>query len=284
MVQVTADLLRQWALPAPGGDGDKHDRGTVVVLGGTTETPGAVLLAGLAALRAGAGRLQIVTVEPTSAALGVTVPEALVVGLAADSDGGIDPAALAAVDTRLATADALVLGPGLSRGSAPELIDRALRFRKGAPVVVDAGALAGLAALGRSRDLLGAAAVLTPNSGELAALLDTEDAVEDETTAAAVAERYGAVVVIRGWVVAPDGSRWHNAAGNPGLGTSGSGDVLAGLVAGLLARGATPAQAGVWGQHLHATAGDRLAERIGGLTFLARELLDEVPAVIRDQR
>jgi ADP-dependent NAD(P)H-hydrate dehydratase len=99
-----------------------------------------------------------------------------------------------------------------------------------------------------------------------------------------VADRYGAIVSSRGWVVCPDGRSWREEAGGIGLGTSGSGDVLAGLVGGLLARGADPAQAAVWGQYLHSAAGDRLTARLGRLGFLARELLDEVPAVLSTLR
>jgi NAD(P)H-hydrate repair Nnr-like enzyme with NAD(P)H-hydrate dehydratase domain len=84
--------------------------------------------------------------------------------------------------------------------------------------------------------------------------------------------------------VSPDGRAWREEAGGIGLGTSGSGDVLAGLVGGMLARGADPAQAAVWGQYLHAAAGDRLAARVGRLGFLARELLDEVPPVLAGLR
>jgi NAD(P)H-hydrate repair Nnr-like enzyme with NAD(P)H-hydrate dehydratase domain len=90
------------------------------------------------------------------------------------------------------------------------------------------------------------------------------------------------VVALRGAVATPDGDLWVSGAGQAGLGTSGSGDVLAGLVAGLLARGAEPAQAAVWGSHLHATAGERLAARVGPLGYLARELLDEAPAVLTE--
>ena len=95
-----------------------------------------------------------------------------------------------------------------------------------------------------------------------------------------MAARYDAVVSTRGWVVTPGGAAWRDEAGGAGLGTSGSGDVLAGVVGGLLARGCMPAQAAVWGQYAHAAAGDRLAARLGRVGFLARELLDELPAVL----
>src|SRR5215203_2967331 len=109
-IVITPNLLRAWPLPLP-EQGDKHVRGTVLVIGGSAETPGATLLAGTAALRAGAGRLQIATSEAVAGMLAVTVPEALVVGVP-ETDGALDvEAALAALEGRLAAADCVLLGP-----------------------------------------------------------------------------------------------------------------------------------------------------------------------------
>ncbi len=281
---VSPLLLRSWAPAEPGDDGDKHSRGTVAVVGGGTSTPGAVLLAGLAALRAGAGRLQVMTVDTTSVALGVALPEAMVSGLPADDAGSLSSDAADEVAQALSGAGTVVLGPGLSGDGVRPLLERLLpRLGDDATLVLDANALTALA--GRPQLLAPVAqrTVLTPNSGELAALLDGEQLPEREA-AVAVVERYGAVVSARGWVVSPDGRTWRLEAGGIGLGTSGSGDVLAGLVGGMLARGGDPAQAAVWGQYLHAAAGDRLAARVGRLGFLAREVLDEVPAVLSTLR
>lgn len=255
---VTEELLREWAPPQPDPDGSKHDRGTVLVVGGAASTPGAVLLAGLAALRVGAGRLQVATCERTAVALGVAVPEAMVTGYD-DAVGRRDRAA------------AVVVGPGLvDHDHARDLLGRLLRGLE-APAVVDAVALTVLEPGVATGPL-----VLTPNDGELAALTDREGA----DGAAEVAERFGAVVVHRDVVVSSDGRRFVDAAGGPGLATSGSGDVLAGVIGGLLARGSEPLAAGVVGAHLHATAGDRLTSRYGGPGLLARELLDELPLLL----
>ena len=106
---------------------------------------------------------------------------------------------------------------------------------------------------------------------------------EPAVTARRAAEQWGVVLTLKGretFIAAPDGRIYCNTAGNVGLATSGSGDTLAGIIAGLAARGAEPLQAAVWGVYLHASAGDRLAERMGRLGFLARELLDEIPALM----
>ena len=282
---VSPLLLRSWAPPEPDDGGDKHSRGTVAVVGGTTSTPGAVLLAGLAALRAGAGRLQVLTVATTSVAIGVALPEALVRGLPTRDDGCLTSEAPELLVDALGGAGTVVLGPGLSdRDGARDLLARLLpRLDEEATVALDAVALTALAGAPELLEPVAGRVVLTPNSGELAALLDGRE-LPAQDAAHEAAERYGAVVSARGWVVDRDGRSWRDQAGGIGLGTSGSGDVLAGLVGGMLARGAEPAQAAVWGQYLHAAAGDRLTSRLGRLGFLARELLDEVPAVLSTLR
>ena len=277
---VTPALLRGWPLPEPDEGGDKHDRGTVLVVGGARSTPGAVLLAGLAALRVGAGRLSVATVSATSVALGVALPEALVDGLAEGLDGSLDPGCAEQVVSSCGRAAAVVLGPGLlGKDSVRTLLADVLPGLTEATVLLDAVALTALAG---HPDLLACVrdrVVLTPNGGEMAALLG-DDEREGDDAARAVAERYGAVVAVRGAVATPGGDLWRDEAGGIGLGTSGSGDVLAGVVGGLLARGCPPDQAAVWGQYLHAAAGDRLAARVGRTGFLARELLDELPLVL----
>jgi hydroxyethylthiazole kinase-like uncharacterized protein yjeF len=276
---VTPRLLREWPLPTPDDDGTKHDRGTVLVVGGADSTPGAVLLAGIAALRVGAGRLQLATVESTAAGLGVELPEAMVVGLPAGPSGSLSAAAADRIVEQSAGAAAVVLGPGLlDKDETQALLAGLLPRLECRWLVLDALALTALAGReGLLADLEGV--VLTPNEGELAALLGGKEVTVREG-AETVAERYGAVVATKGWVVAPDGRAWRDEIGGVGLGTSGSGDVLAGVIGGLLARGAEPAQAAVWGQYAHAAAGDRLAARLGRLGFLARELLDELAPVL----
>jgi hydroxyethylthiazole kinase-like uncharacterized protein yjeF len=279
MTDVTAELLRDWPLPDPGDGGDKHDRGTVLVVGGAVSTPGAVLLAGLAALRVGAGRLQVATVAETSVALGVALPEAKVIGLTGARELGGD--AGRQLRDEAEHADAVVIGPGLlDAASARELLAELLPACR-AGIVLDAVALSALGADSGVLDGVRERVVLTPNAREAGALLGRDEAPEDEATARAIAQRHGALVTLRGWTVDPDGGCWHDETGDVGLGTSGSGDVLAGAVAGLLARGADPAQAAVWGAHLHAAAGDGLAARLGRLGYLARELLDELPLALR---
>ena len=279
---VTPALLRSWPVPEPDDGGSKHDRGTVLVVGGATSTPGAVLLAGLGALRVGAGRLQVATVAPTAVALGVALPEAAVQGLPEGEEGSLDVGCAKELATSCGSAAALVLGPGMIGKPGTRALLEALLPDVSGALVLDAVALTALAGSPELLEPVRGRTVITPNGGELKALLGRDE--EGEDAVREVAERYGVVVSARGWVVGPDGRSWKDEAGGIGLGTSGSGDVLAGVVGGLLARGCEPAQAAVWGQYLHAAAGDHLTARLGRVGFLARELLDELPLVLAGLR
>jgi hydroxyethylthiazole kinase-like uncharacterized protein yjeF len=280
---VTPGLLRGWPLPPPGED--KGDRGSVLVVGGAARTPGAALLAGLAALRAGAGRLQLAVAEPVAAAVAVAVPEALVLPLpASDETGSVEPSAASAVLDLALKADVVCVGPGLDDADRGTKLVTDLLGPLGddTGVVLDAYALGALPGQEKLCEALTGRLVLTPNASEAGILLEEDPPSDHASAARRIAERYGAVVSLRGAIATPEGKLYLDGAGQAGLGTSGSGDVLAGVVAGLLARGATPDQAAVWGVHLHATAGERLAARVGPLGYLARELLDETPRVLTE--
>lgn len=278
---VTPRLLRDWPLPEADNSGSKHDRGTVLVVGGADSTAGAVLLTGLGALRAGAGRLQVATVRANQATLGVALPEAAVTGLPADEQGSLAAEAADACGQRAEGAAVVIVGPGLlGRPGTGALLERLLPRLAAASnrpaVVLDAVALTALGERAQLARGLAGRLVLTPNSGEAAALSGGGPPLSGST----LAERYDAVVLTRTGVACPDGRTWTSETGGVGLGTSGSGDVLAGVVGGLLASGCEPAQAAVWGQFVHADAGDRLAARFGRTGFLARELLDEIAPVL----
>jgi hydroxyethylthiazole kinase-like uncharacterized protein yjeF len=281
---VTLATLRDWPVPTPGSG--KDERGRILVVGGSRSSPGAVRLAGEAALRAGAGKLRIATVEPVTAALGLLLPECGTVPLAETPDGHLDPESASSLVEECAQVDAMLLGPGLTGKDEVVRLVGALLAEIRTPTVIDALASAHLTEQPDGALGLDGACVLTVNTLELAKTAGCDEGeVEGEPVAVArsVAERCGVVVVHGGaekHVVTPDGRAWVVTGGGPGLGVSGSGDVQSGLVAGLLARGAEPAQAAVWGAFLHAQAGERLSGRIGQLGFLASELAAEVPAML----
>jgi hydroxyethylthiazole kinase-like uncharacterized protein yjeF len=287
--RVTAALLRSMPLPQPDGDGDKEGRGRALVVAGSVEVPGGALLAGIGALRAGAGKLQIATCASVAPGLGLAVPEALVAGLPETPDGGIAPEAAGPLAERAARADAVLVGPGMmGREAVAALTAGLLERAEGPAFVLDAAALPGLSERPELVRRHGGRVVLTPHPGEMAGLLGVERAeVEADPLAAArrAASRLGAVVALKGpctRIVTPAGGAWAYDQGTVGLATSGSGDTLAGVVAGLLARGASPELAAIWGVYLHGEAGNRLVREVGPLGFLARELLAKVPGIMAE--
>ncbi|MBW9095143.1 NAD(P)H-hydrate dehydratase [Microbacterium jejuense] len=270
---VTPALLRAWGLPSPGES--KKTRGDVIVVGGSRSSPGAVLLAGEAALRVGAGRVALAVPRSIDAQIGVALPEAGVFALPDDAAEPFDEG----LSERVATADAVLVGPGFD--DSDETRATLLSVAAAAPrcVVLDAYALGALPHL--DRGMLPDAVILSPNKDEAAILLGREVETGDATAVREIAARYDAVVNCYGVVGASGGAAWRVDGGGGGLGTSGSGDVLAGAIAGFAARGTGTERAAVWGAWSHARAGDRLTDRIG-LGFLARDLARELTPTIRD--
>jgi len=266
--------LAQMPLPAD-RTGDKETRGRVLIIGGSLESPGGAMLAGIAALRAGAGKLQVAVAEAVQPHVAVALPEAMVVPMPAD----VTAAARLACEL-FQKADAAVVGPGMmDEAMVARLTSALLKVRGGPPLVLDAAALA---ALRPDSVRIHGRTILTPHAGEMARLSGwSKQQVEADPLAIAreIAARYGAVVAMKGactYVVAPDGTALRHPDGVFGLATSGSGDTLAGVMGGLLARGASTLEAAAWGVYLHGQAGVRLAKKVGPLGFLAREILDEI--------
>jgi ADP-dependent NAD(P)H-hydrate dehydratase len=280
-VKLDRSTLRAHPLPQV-VDGDKETKGRILVVAGSREIPGAALLTATAAMRAGAGKLRIATVEGIAVAIGIAMPEAMVVGLAEDEEGGFGRAAVRSLAEQAKEADAVIAGPGLADGDACERIAEALLASQ-ARVALDAALLHALQPPEADR---ATTPVLLPHSGELASLLDCpEERVERDPVGCGrrAAELYRSLVLVKGvtsHVVTPEGDVWTYDGGAPGLGVSGSGDVLGGIVGGLLARGAEPVSALLWAVWLHGEAGAALAKRIGPIGFLAREIADEIPALL----
>jgi hydroxyethylthiazole kinase-like uncharacterized protein yjeF len=285
-VALDAETLKRFPLP-PIGSGDKDERGSILLIAGSRDIAGAALLTAMAAMRAGAGRLQIATVASAAPGLSVSMPEAMVAGLAEGRDGGFAPSTVKPLAERAAKADVVVAGPGMrGNGSTAKL---AAALAEACPrLVLDAALLHALPERRREVAAKEGQAILLPHSGEMASLLGiSPDKVEEDPVAAGrqCAQRYDAVTLVKGvqsHVVAPDGQLFRYEGGGPGLGVSGSGDTLAGIVGGVLTRGADPLTALLWGVWCHGEAGRRLGKKVGTLGFLAREISDEVPGVLRD--
>jgi hydroxyethylthiazole kinase-like uncharacterized protein yjeF len=285
-IPIDAALLRTLTLDPLPPDSDKTDRGAVLAVAGGRGVPGAPVLVGLASLRAGAGKLKLATTTASAVALGVAVPEAAILTVTADGGGEISSRAAARLAETAAASNALVIGPGMMNSRAARILAaRLLAAAEDTPFVVDAAALPETDGADVFARAAAGRAVLTPHAGEMAGMLGMEkDKVLLDPLAAAreAAGRFQAVIVMKGpttWVVSPAGLAWRHDGGVPGLGTSGSGDVLAGLIAGFLAQGHPPADAAIRGVFVHAAAGTELSSTVGPLGFLARELLDVIPRV-----
>ncbi|URD60518.1 NAD(P)H-hydrate dehydratase [Sphingomonas sp. KRR8] len=284
VTELDAALLAKHPLPAV-GQGDKDQHGAILIIAGSRDVAGAALLTAMGAMRAGAGRLQIATVRSAASGLAFTMPEAMVVGFEEDADGGFVGSANDRLARLAGKADAVVAGPGLQQTDACAALAAAL-LKNGNRLALDAALLHALPARTADAKAAEIPPILLPHAGEMASLLECETAeVEADPLGAGLrcAKRYDAVTLVKGvqsHVVTPDGRAFRYRGGGPGLGVSGSGDMLAGIVGGLLARGAAPLTALLWGVWCHGEAGRQLGERIGTLGYLARELADEVPALL----
>ena len=285
-IEVDDELLRRWPLRQPNVEGDKEERGRVLIIAGSREMPGALILAANAALNAGAGKLMVATAASVARLVAAAIPEARVVELPETEAGGIEQGAIERVQELLSRVDAVLIGPGMQDEPAtPHFCAKLIPHLSTTVLVLDAAAMD---VVNRAPDIKNFAGptVLTPHAGEFAHLTGRH---KDELTtlpaeaAANAARQWNAVVALKGavtFIAAPGGSVWRHQGGNVGLAVSGSGDVLAGVVVGLAARGASVEQAAVWGVALHARAGERLAARSGPLGYLARDLSAELPALM----
>ena len=282
--RLTDALLRKWRLPDPAGEGSKEARGRVLVIAGAVEMPGAAILASTAGLRAGAGKARVAIAEPVALAVATAVPELFVFGI---GEGRRRNETLAAVVDSAITADAVLIGSGMRDSKAiKSLLPRLLKIEKLRALVIDATALPIAAKLLQDDDIERGHIVLTPHAAEMATMMQLEaDEVsrDPHRVAREAAQRFGATIVLKGAqtvICGATGSAYLNDRGNVGLATAGSGDVLAGFISGLCARGADPLQAAAWAVAVHARAGEVLARRVGPVGYLAREILGEIPALL----
>lgn len=252
--------------------------------------PGAAILTSTAALRAGAGKVRVATVQAAALAVAAAVPELFVLGIA---EGTRRASSLRAVIDSAHSADAVLIGPGMRDAEAIRiLLPQLLRIKTLRAVVIDATALSVapkfLADCGSPASDVRPCTILTPHAAEMASVckVPVNELERDPlSTAREVARRFGSIVVLKRsetLVCSADHSAYLNKRGNVGLATAGSGDVLAGVMVGLCARGIDPLRAAVWAVSLHARAGERLAAKIGPVGYLAREIVAEIPQLARN--
>ncbi len=271
-------------LPPREATGHKGTYGRVLLVGGSRGMAGSIAMAGIATLRAGAGLATVATPRIVQSVVAGFSPLLMTVGLA-DDDDHFAHDALPPLQDLAEEADVVAIGPGLGRSSSVRNIVAALTHHVPKPMVVDADALNALAELeGVLQSPLGPR-VLTPHPGEMARLLGgTVGETDDDRAAAAtrlarVDPSGKTVVVLKGHrtVVATADEISFNETGNPGMATAGAGDVLTGIIAGLLAQGMPAGEAARLGVYLHGLAGDMAAARRGEISLVATDLIKFLP-------
>jgi len=280
---LDTEALARWPLPDPGHDADKEARGHVLVVAGSNEVPGAALLAAVAGLRVGAGKLTVAAPRSVALGLALAIPEARVIPLDQSAAGALQLRAVDRLAPLSGLVNAVVLGPGmLDERRSMAFVRALLPLFSSSTVVLDAVAMAIVREGAFSQPV-----ILTPHAGEMAHLTGRSKesiCADPHATAIDAAQQWNACVALKGaatCIATPTGAAWRFTGGSPGLATSGSGDTLAGIIGGLAARGLPPVAACAWGVVLHARAGEALSRQHGPLGYLARELAGELPALIK---
>jgi NAD(P)H-hydrate epimerase len=275
-------------LPPRARDSHKGDYGHLLLVAGALGKAGAAVLGARAAVRAGAGLVTAAVAAPIAPILHAGCLEAMVILLPASPGGAVAAAAGDPALAAVAARSALALGPGLGQEEETVAVIRRLVAGAAVPLVLDADGLNAFA--GRAGELTArpAPTVLTPHPGEMGRLLGiTTAAVEADRPAAArrAAAMTGAIVVLKGsltLVAAPGGGLYVNPTGNAGMASGGSGDVLTGILGGLLAQRIEPLDATLLAVYLHGLAGDLAAARLGGPAVAAEELIVSLPAAFAE--
>ncbi|MEE8443064.1 MAG: NAD(P)H-hydrate dehydratase [Dehalococcoidia bacterium] len=287
---VTPELVRS-LLPSRPLEAHKGSFGRLLVVAGSRRYVGATILACSGAYRAGAGMVTLATARGVYAIAAASVVEATHIPLPETEAGGIGTGAASLVREALGEYAAMVVGCGLGQDrETQEFVQELLRqesLPERMPVVLDADALNTVAQLPEWHAHLAARAVLTPHPGEMARLtgLSTTQVQERRLeTARQAAERWGQVVVLKGAftvIASPEGIARISPFANPGLASAGTGDVLAGVIGGLLAQGLSPVDAATCGVYLHGAAAEELRHHLGEAGLVASDLLLEIPRRVK---
>ena len=288
VVPIARVMEKEWVakhLPARRPDGHKGTFGHVLVVAGSLGMSGAAILTATAALRAGAGLVTVACPRSIQSIIATALPEAITIGLP-DKNGHLTGDSLAPLRDVLARADVLAIGPGLGRADATGAFVRALVAEVKSLLVIDADGLFALNPETLKR--IAGRAVLTPHPGEMSRLIerpaDEIDADRIEV-ARAFAGGHGVVLLLKGRPTAigtPSGEVFLNPTGNTALATGGSGDVLTGIIAGLLAGGASTRDAAILGAYVHGYAAEHRSRDRAERSIIPSDLLDVMPRAIKE--
>jgi hydroxyethylthiazole kinase-like uncharacterized protein yjeF len=290
--EITAEVLRELPLPQYSDDSSKADYGKLLIIAGSRRLPGAAILAARAALRAGCGTVRVAAPKSVATHIGVQVPELMIIPLPETASGTIALNASTLLAEQYEPCDAVVIGPGLDEDEETRVLLRRLALEMPLPAVLDAAALL---ALGEAKPTYLCPRILTPHWGEFETMQgpvnEPLSLSRDELTSAFARQSGDKVILVlkgRETLIAtePDGL-FRNTAGTRGLGTAGSGDVLAGIIGSLLTQfvaqkmEGSVLRAAVWGVHLHALCGEAAEKDMGDDGLMASDLIARLPGVLR---
>jgi ADP-dependent NAD(P)H-hydrate dehydratase / NAD(P)H-hydrate epimerase len=279
-------LFQRLFRPRP-AESNKGMYGHVLVIAGGRGKTGAAAMAGLAALRAGAGLSTIASAESALTAIASYAPEVMTEPLPETEAGSISMRALEHLQDLTEKKNVIAIGPGL--GSHPETVEfvRRVAGELKEPVVMDADALNALA--GKPWPAHAGPRILTPHPGEMARLANKtvpEIQASRIETARAFAQERGVYLVLKGnrsVIAAPDGRAWINPTGSPALATGGTGDVLTGMIAGLIAQFPDQLETAILAAvYLHGRAGETGAKKLGEKTLIATDIFEFLPEAMRE--
>jgi NAD(P)H-hydrate epimerase len=283
---ITAKLVQSYLAPRP-ADAHKGIAGHLLVIAGSTGKTGAASMTSMSALRAGAGLVTLGVAESLNDAIEGQMPEAMTAPLPECHNGILGESALNTIRKVLRGKRCLAIGPGLGLAAETrDLIHKIMRECQ-LPLVIDADGLTHLAAEVNNIKNASAPVILTPHPGEMARLLDIKvSQVQQERIKCAhnFAVDCNAHVVLKGarTVIAhPDGRVFINPSGNAGMASGGMGDVLTGIIAGLIVQGLSPEAACHAGVYLHGAAADTLAQNVGPYGYLAGDVMHSIPGEIK---
>lgn len=283
---VTAETVRPFFKPRL-KESHKGTYGHVVLVGGSVNKPGAILLAGRAALRTGSGLVTVVLPDKAFRKFPKKFLELMYEPVPSTATGTLSQKSSAQILKLLKGRKTVALGPGLGVNQDTRTLVTEIVRKSPIPVLLDADALNALA---KSKTFPKAKAplILTPHSGEMSRLTKTPTPTSPGgrlEVASTFAMKNGVVVILKGYrtvTALPDGRVFVNSTGNPGMATAGMGDVLAGVITSLIGQGLSPDQAAIAGVFLHGRAGDRVAERLGDRGLLATDVIEEIPLVLKE--
>lgn len=280
---IDIEFLKTIPLPDYSEDAGKNAHGKLLLIAGSRRLPGSAILAARAALRTGCGTVRLAAPASVASQIAVAVPELMVLPLPETQDGTIAAAASGQLKDQWEACDAVVIGPGLDDNEETAEFVRQIVAACPLPLLIDAHALPALKGGKAKLGPAGKARVVTPHLAEMAALTG-QDIAKIEASREAVAESLAreakACVVLKGsetLVASPGGELHKNVAGTRGLGTAGSGDVLAGIIGSFLTQGMEATAAACWGVHLHAIAGEALEKEMGDDGITATDIVRALP-------